>query len=177
MSSSPNPSVMICRRTRRTRSTSTCASAIRSAAARRASPAPGEAIRSANVATSGASAGSASTGRLSPWRSALRATAALPAAVRGPVLRAAFARLAARILSLTHGLAGKPVSTRGAKFRGQVSPKASLVAMLMPVIFDDRVTSLCHCHTPILGACLASRVAAAARMRRSPFARVCALFY
>jgi hypothetical protein len=82
------------------RSMSICASAMRTAAARCASLAPGPAIRSASAATSGASVGSASTGRLSPWRSALRATAALPARVRGPVLRAALARLAARTAAL-----------------------------------------------------------------------------
>src|SRR5262249_4600887 len=47
-----------------------------------------------------ASAGSASTGRLSPSRSAFFATAALPAGVRGPVLRAALARLAMRTAAL-----------------------------------------------------------------------------
>jgi hypothetical protein len=98
-----NPSVKICVRTRRMRSMSICASAIQTAAAWRASLAPSPAIRRASTVTSAASAGSASTGRLSPWRSALRATAALPARVRGPVLRAALARLAARTAAVvTH---------------------------------------------------------------------------
>jgi hypothetical protein len=57
---------MICVRTRRTRSSSTCASAMRSAASRRASLACGPAIRPASSVTSAASAGSASTGRASP---------------------------------------------------------------------------------------------------------------
>jgi len=68
---------------------------MRTAAACRAALAPSPPMRAASAATSGASAGSASTGRLRPWLSALRATAALPARVRGPVLRAALARLAA----------------------------------------------------------------------------------
>jgi hypothetical protein len=82
------------------RKTSVCASAMRSAAARRGSLAPSPAIRRASAAASPASAGSASTDRLSPWRSALRATAALPADVRGPVLRAALIRLAAQMAAL-----------------------------------------------------------------------------
>jgi hypothetical protein len=100
MSSGPNPSIMIRVRTRRTRSTSICASAMRTAAASRASPAPSPAMRRASSTTSAASVGSASTGRFRPWRSALRATLALPARVRGPVLRAALARLAARTAAL-----------------------------------------------------------------------------
>jgi hypothetical protein len=120
---------MISARTRRTRSTSTCASAMRSAAARRASLASGPAICPTNAVTSAASVASASTGRLRPWRSALRADAALPASVRGPVLRDALARLAARTaalvmrgrrarprqdrrpLSFAHVLVGEPAST------------------------------------------------------------------
>jgi hypothetical protein len=102
MSSSPNPSSMICMRTRRTRRTSTCASAMLSAAARRGSLACAPAIRCARSAASAASEASASTGTLNPWRKALRATTALPARVRGPVLRVALARLAARILSFAH---------------------------------------------------------------------------
>jgi hypothetical protein len=112
MSSSPKPSVMICRRTRRMRRTSTCASAMRSAAARRGSLASSPAIRPASSAASAASEESASTGTFSPWRSALRATAALPARVRGPVLRAALARLAARIFSLAHVRVGEPAFIR-----------------------------------------------------------------
>jgi hypothetical protein len=84
---------------------------MRTAAARRASSAPSPAIRCASASTSGASDGSASTGRLRPWRSALRATIALPARVRGPVLRAALARLVASNLSLARGLAGEPLPT------------------------------------------------------------------
>jgi hypothetical protein len=42
---------------------------------------------------------------------ALRATAALPARVRGPVLRVTLARLTTGILSLAHVLVGEPVST------------------------------------------------------------------
>jgi hypothetical protein len=91
---------MICARTRRMRSISICASAMRSAAALCSSLAPSPAIRRASAAASAASAGSASTGRLSPWRSALRALRCLPARVRGPVLRAALARLASRTFSL-----------------------------------------------------------------------------
>jgi hypothetical protein len=93
---------MICVRMRRMRSMSTCASAMRRAAARRGSLASSPAIRPASAAACAASPGSASTGRLSPWRSALRALRCLPAAVRGPVLRAALARLAACTLSLAH---------------------------------------------------------------------------
>jgi hypothetical protein len=66
MSSSPKPSVMICRRTRRMRNTSTCASAMRSAASLRGSPAPSPAIRRASATASAASEGSASTGTFSP---------------------------------------------------------------------------------------------------------------
>jgi len=95
---------MIAARTRRTRSTSTCASAMPSAATRCVSRAPFPAIRSASAATSAASVASARTGRLSPWRNALRATAALPAAVRGPVLRAALTRLAARTAGWSCGV-------------------------------------------------------------------------
>jgi hypothetical protein len=57
-------------------------------------------IRRARISTSRDSAGSNRTLRLRPWRSALRLTRALPAAVRGPVLARALARLAARLRSL-----------------------------------------------------------------------------
>jgi hypothetical protein len=131
MSCSPKPSIMIPRRTPRMRNTSTCASAMRSAAARRGSPAPSPAMRRASAATSPASAGSASTGRLNPWRRALRATAALPAGVRGPVLRAALARLAARTLSLAHVLVGEPASTPH-RVLGRLSPEHARAAPVMP---------------------------------------------
>src|SRR5262249_56995485 len=50
------------------------------------SPATDCSISRATCSTSGASPGSLITGRLRPCRNALRATAALPAAVFGPVL-------------------------------------------------------------------------------------------
>src|SRR5215471_17118372 len=68
-------------------------------------------MRCASAAASAASEASASTGTLNPWRKALRATMALPARVRGPVLRAALARLAARILSFAHVVVGDPAFT------------------------------------------------------------------
>jgi hypothetical protein len=112
------------------RSTSTCASAIRRAASWRGSLAPSPAIRRASAATSAASAGWASTGRLSPWRSALRATAALPLAVRGPVLRAALARLAARTFGLAHALFGEPPAAPH-RVPGRLSPQHAL-GLVMP---------------------------------------------
>jgi hypothetical protein len=60
------PSTMICSRTRRMRWMSTCASATRSAAARRGAVASSPAIRPASSAASAASPGSASTGWFSP---------------------------------------------------------------------------------------------------------------
>jgi hypothetical protein len=149
MSSSPKPSVMICVRTRRTRSTSTCASAMRTAAAWRAAPAPSPAMRAASATTSAASAGSASTGWLSPWRSALRATAALPARVRGPVEHAALARLAARTAALA--MRARPGHPLGAL--ELVASRRILAAhhrrSRQRESFDGRISSgqlACHCH-------------------------------
>src|ERR1700738_1801810 len=46
------------------------------------------------------SSGSSAAATLRPWRSAFCLTRALPAALRGPVLRRALARLAARLRSV-----------------------------------------------------------------------------
>jgi hypothetical protein len=52
--------------------------------------------RARELSTCSVSSGSSATATLRPWRTALRATRALPAAVRGPVLERALRRLAAR---------------------------------------------------------------------------------
>src|SRR5580704_12894270 len=54
----------------------------------------------ASLVTSAVSSGSSATATLRPWRSAFCLTRALPAAVRGPVLRRALTRLAARLRSV-----------------------------------------------------------------------------
>src|SRR5580704_3776173 len=54
----------------------------------------------ASLVTSSVSSGSSATATLRPWRSAFCLTRALPAAVRGPVLRRALRRFAARLRSV-----------------------------------------------------------------------------
>src|SRR5262245_28887852 len=84
----------------RTRTSSSTASAARSAQARiMGSPLP-LAITLPMRWMSFAADGSVATGVSSPWRRALRLDRALPAAVRGPVLRRALRRLAAICRSL-----------------------------------------------------------------------------
>ncbi len=85
----------------RMRTRSACASAILVAPSRRSALASGPAIASVRLMIRRSEARSPPTGSVRPWRRALRAARALPAAVRGPVLRRALRRLAARLRALT----------------------------------------------------------------------------
>jgi hypothetical protein len=84
----------------RMRTRSACASAILVAPSRRSALASGPAIASVRLMIRRSEARSLPTGSVRPWRRALRAARALPATVRGPVLRRALRRLAARLRAL-----------------------------------------------------------------------------
>jgi hypothetical protein len=87
-------------RARRMRCKSICASATRRASSWISAAASGPAISRASTSTSSDKAGSEWMGRLSPWRSALRAERAREFAVFGPVLARALARFAAILRAL-----------------------------------------------------------------------------
>src|SRR6185437_10593298 len=89
----------------RTRTTSSCASAIRQASAwwwpeSSSRPSTDRVIRRASVSTSAASTGSASTGRLNPCRRACPLARAFPAGVLGPPLLRPLRRLAKALRAL-----------------------------------------------------------------------------
>ena len=106
-------------RTRRIASSWTLASAKAIAAGDGAGPP----IRRASRAASAASSGRFDTGRLSPWRSALREDRALPSAVRGPVLRPGFLSLRGRTSEIR-----AIVSSRGFRphFVGRINERCRL---------------------------------------------------
>src|SRR5712671_1364098 len=89
----------------RIRARSSCAAAMLQASAKRAADASWPAISRASASTCGVKAPSQNKGLLNPWRRALRDTLALPAAVLGPVLLRALARLAAILATLGTGWA------------------------------------------------------------------------